>query len=60
MGLKVLHPQEVEVFYVLPAVRKEFAAALKARGVAQSRIAAELPSSASKLLAKARSNYPIP
>jgi predicted transcriptional regulator len=39
MGLKVLHPQELEVFYLLPALRKEFAACLKAQGTSQTVIA---------------------
>jgi len=39
MGLKLLHPQEVEVFYVLPALRKEFAEAFKAIGTSQTKIA---------------------
>lgn len=39
MGLKVLHPQEVEVFYILPSIRKAFAEAFKAEGWKQSRIA---------------------
>jgi hypothetical protein len=39
MGLKVLQPQEVEVFYILPAIRKAFAAALKAKGLTQAKIA---------------------
>jgi len=62
MGLKVLHPQEVEVFYVLPAVRKEFAAALKARGVAQSRIAGILgvtEAAVSQYFSKKRANIAL-
>ena len=39
MGLKVLQPQEVEVFYILPAIRKAFAAALKTKGLSQTKIA---------------------
>ncbi len=39
MGLKMLHPQEVEVFYILPAVRKEFAKTFKKEGRKQSDIA---------------------
>ena len=35
----MLHPQEVEVFYVLPALRKEFAVAFKANGDSQTKIA---------------------
>ena len=40
--LKVLQPQEVEVFYLLPTLRKEIAKALKTRGHDQKRIAAML------------------
>lgn len=39
MGLKLLHPQEVEVFYILPALRKEFAISFKALGTSQTKIA---------------------
>ncbi len=39
MGLKMIHPQEVEVFYILPAIRKEFAKDFKAEGKKQSEIA---------------------
>lgn len=39
MGLKVLHPQEVEVFYLLPALRKEIAINLKAQKLSQKDIA---------------------
>ena len=39
MGLKLLHPQEIEVFYVLPALRKEFAKQFKTLGWTQSSIA---------------------
>lgn len=34
-----LHPQEVEVFYILPAIRRELAAALKQAGKSQKEIA---------------------
>lgn len=34
-----LHPQEVEVFYILPAIRKELTTALKERGLQQKEIA---------------------
>ncbi len=40
--LKVLQPQEVEVFYLLPTLRKEIAKALKTHGHDQKRIAAML------------------
>ncbi len=36
---KLVHPQEVEVFYLLPAIRKEIAASLKESGMAQKQIA---------------------
>ena len=39
MGLALVHPQEVEVFYILPALRREFAAVFKANGMAQAKIA---------------------
>jgi predicted transcriptional regulator len=39
MGLKMIHPQEVEVFYILPAIRKEFAKDFKEDGKKQSEIA---------------------
>lgn len=39
MGLKLLHPQEIEVFYILPALRKEFAKQFKDLGWKQSDIA---------------------
>ena len=32
MNLPLKHPQEIEVWYVLPAIRKELALALKAQG----------------------------
>ncbi len=33
------HPQEIEVWYVLPAIRRELAKAMIKKGVAQKRIA---------------------
>jgi len=33
------HPQEIEVWYVLPAVRKELVVALKVKGFSQKKIA---------------------
>ena len=39
MGLALIHPQEVEVFYILPALRREFAAVFKANGLSQAEIA---------------------
>lgn len=41
-GLKVLQPQEVEVFYLLPAIRRELAISLKEAGHGQKQIAAML------------------
>jgi hypothetical protein len=38
-NLKVLQPQEVEVFYLLPALRRELAKALKEAGKSQKAIA---------------------
>jgi len=37
--VKVLSPQEVEVFYILPAIRSELTKELKAIGLSQKRIA---------------------
>lgn len=37
--VKLLQPQEVEVFYILPAVRRELASRMKARGKSQKDIA---------------------
>jgi predicted transcriptional regulator len=34
-----LHPQEVEVFYILPAIRRELSIALKEQGKSQKEIA---------------------
>lgn len=36
---KIIHPQEVEVFYLLPAIRRELAIALKEIGRDQKQIA---------------------
>ncbi len=35
---RVTHPQEIEVYYILPALRRELALALKAKGYEQKRI----------------------
>lgn len=35
----MLYPQEVEIFYLIPAIRKEFAVALKKLGKGQKEIA---------------------
>jgi predicted transcriptional regulator len=37
--MQLLQPQEVEVFYILPAIRKAFSTALKAQGKSQKEIA---------------------
>lgn len=39
MVKSIQYPQEVEVFYLIPAIRRELAAALKADGLEQKRIA---------------------
>ncbi len=39
MKLQIIQPQEVEVFYVLPAIRSRMAAALKKQGMKQKDIA---------------------
>jgi len=39
---RLLQPQEVEVFYILPALRRELALALKATGISQKEIAGRL------------------
>ena len=39
MKLQIIQPQEVEVFYILPAIRSRMAAALKQKGVRQKDIA---------------------
>ncbi|MBI1970646.1 transcriptional regulator [Candidatus Woesearchaeota archaeon] len=36
---QLLYPQEVEVYYILPTIRKHLAEALKKRGMPQARIA---------------------
>ena len=42
MVKKLLQPQEIEVFYVLPALRRELAVSLKSAGNSQKDIAALL------------------
>ncbi len=37
--MRLLHPQELKSLYVLPAVRRAFAVALKKKGIDQTRIA---------------------
>ena len=39
MKLQIIQPQEVEVFYILPAIRSRMAAALKGQGMIQKNIA---------------------
>lgn len=39
MKLQIIQPQEVEVFYVLPAIRSRMASALKKQGMKQKDIA---------------------
>ena len=39
MVLVTIHPQEVEVFYILPAIRRELTIALKELGKSQKEIA---------------------
>lgn len=39
MKLQLVQPQEVEVFYILPAIRSRMAAALKRQGMSQKDIA---------------------
>ena len=39
MKLPLKHPQEIEVWYILPAIRKELVVALKERGKPQKEIA---------------------
>ena len=39
MKLQIVQPQEVEVFYILPAIRSRMAAALKEQGMKQKDIA---------------------
>ena len=64
MGLKLLHPQEVEVFYILPALRKEFAKAFKALGWKGTKIAEILgvtEAAISQYFSKKRGNdVPLP
>jgi len=40
--MMLLQPQEVEVYYILPTIRKEFARAMKAAGKSQKEIASIL------------------
>jgi uncharacterized protein len=38
-NLKLLHPQEIEVLYILPAIRRELAIEMKKKGLEQKKIA---------------------
>ncbi len=40
--MKLLHPQELEVFYFIPAIRKEFSVQMKKKGKGQREIASLL------------------
>ncbi len=42
MVIQLLHPQELEVYYILPALRRELAKAMKHRGRSQKEIAVSL------------------
>jgi predicted transcriptional regulator len=39
MKKQMLHPQEIEVFYLLPALRRQLAMSLKEKGIEQKKIA---------------------
>lgn len=39
---RVVHPQEIEVWYAIPAIRREIAMDMKRRGIAQKEIASIL------------------
>ena len=39
MVIPLKHPQEIEVWYVLPAIRRELAVLLRARGISQKAVA---------------------
>ncbi len=38
-SMKIIHPQEIEAWYVLPLIRKELAMAMKKEGLGQKEIA---------------------
>lgn len=42
MGTRILQPQEVEVFYIIPAIRRELALCMKEMGCKQKDIAKRL------------------
>lgn len=59
----VLQPQEVEAYYLIPAIRRGLAAELKSRGVAQIRIAGMLgvtPAAVSQYLHDKRGVLDLP
>ncbi len=61
--MHLLQPQEVEVFYILPAIRKELSVALKARGKTQAEIARLLgvtPAAVSQYLHDKRAGTAFP
>lgn len=62
-NLKILHPQEIEAWYVLPLIRKELAFAMKKEGLDQKTIAKLLgitPAAVSQYINKKRaSDYEI-
>lgn len=39
---KAVHPQEIELFYIIPALRREIAACMKSEGLSQKKIASLL------------------
>lgn len=41
-NLKLMQPQEIEVLYILPAIRREFTAEMKKVGIEQKKIASML------------------
>ena len=55
--MKIIHPQEIEVWYLLPAIRKELAQAMKDKGHSQKAIAEALqitPSAVSQYMNQKR------
>ncbi|MBS3083564.1 helix-turn-helix domain-containing protein [Candidatus Pacearchaeota archaeon] len=39
MNNKMLHPQEIEVWYIIPSIRREIAIEMKNKGISQKKIA---------------------
>ncbi|MDP3917507.1 MAG: helix-turn-helix domain-containing protein [Nanoarchaeota archaeon] len=62
-NMKIIHPQEIEAWYVIPMIRKELAFAMKKEGLDQKGIAKLLgitPAAVSQYISKKRaSNYEI-